>query len=272
MTFKENLLTKLRIDSLANKVRSDIAPAGNIGGKIDKDTMRELLELSPFRLQKERDLELYLLGESAPYEIIVLDNELPLYNTTVHDVAVRKSATVKEMINIGNVFKILSDKDVKVAKRAETLEKVRESALEGLDLSHTEADIEAIAQEGKVALEMKDGAGVREALTLFQELLGLVPAPGVFGVADHEIFGKVVGGQDKESQDKESQGKERLMAPLLLYNSDSLALKLLEGPLDSGKKEDVESVRRVALSKESPLLEGTDVFNYLKKEVVKKTG
>lgn len=260
MTFKENLLRKIRIDSLADKVRSSMSPAGTGGGKIDKDAMRELLELSPFRLQKERDLELYLRGESAPYKIIVLDNELPLYNTTVQDVALRKSATVKEMINIGNVFKILSDKDVKVAKREETLGKVRESTLEGLDLTHTDKDIEAMAQEGKVAFEMKEEAGVREALMLFGEMLELVPAPGVFGVEDNEIFGKVL----------EGEAKETLMGPLVIFNRQTFTLKLLEGPLDSGKKADVESVRRVAIGKESPLLEGTDVFNYLRKEVTEK--
>jgi hypothetical protein len=48
MSFKENLLTKLRIDSLADKVMASIGPVEN-GSKVDKEAMRSLLEMSPYQ-------------------------------------------------------------------------------------------------------------------------------------------------------------------------------------------------------------------------------
>ena len=50
MSYKENLLTKIKIDKLANTVIASIGPAES-GRKVDKDAMRTLLEMSPYQYQ-----------------------------------------------------------------------------------------------------------------------------------------------------------------------------------------------------------------------------
>ena len=59
MSFKENLLTKLKINRLAAKVLASIGPVES-GSKVDKEAMRSLLEMSPYQHQKVRDLDLYV--------------------------------------------------------------------------------------------------------------------------------------------------------------------------------------------------------------------
>jgi len=59
MSFKDNLLKKIKINQLSRKVLASIGPAES-GQKIDKDAMRSLLEMSSYQYQKERDLDLYI--------------------------------------------------------------------------------------------------------------------------------------------------------------------------------------------------------------------
>ncbi|MGD9325266.1 MAG: hypothetical protein PVG26_14685, partial [Desulfobacterales bacterium] len=91
MSFKENLLKKIEINKLSSKVLQTIGPADS-GLKIDKEAMRKLLEIGPYRYRKERDLDLYIEQPDDDQSIIlVLDNELPIYKTTIEDVLIRKS-------------------------------------------------------------------------------------------------------------------------------------------------------------------------------------
>ena len=127
MGFKENLLEKIEIDTLAVKVAESVTPPAE-GSKFDKSATRQLLEMDDFsHLElKDRGLELYILEKGAKKDkIIVLDNGLAIYHTTVEDVALRKSPTVKEMISIRNAIKILSDKDVRLSKRENSVQTVR---------------------------------------------------------------------------------------------------------------------------------------------------
>ncbi len=74
MSFKENLLNKIRINQLSRKVLASIGSAES-GLKIDKDAMRSLLEISPYQYQKERDLDLYIQkGDGELSRILVLDS------------------------------------------------------------------------------------------------------------------------------------------------------------------------------------------------------
>ena len=78
MSFKENLLAKIKIKRLAAKVIESIGPAES-GRKADKDAMRSLLEMSPYQYQKARDLDLYVEEiDQDLKKIFVLDNELPI--------------------------------------------------------------------------------------------------------------------------------------------------------------------------------------------------
>ena len=125
MSFKDELLKKLRINQLSRKVLVSIGSTES-GLKIDKDAMRSLLEMGPYQYQKERDLDLYIQkGDGERSRILVLDNELPIYETTVEDVLIRKSPYTKEMLSIRNIFKILNDSDVKLSRKEASLESVQ---------------------------------------------------------------------------------------------------------------------------------------------------
>ena len=59
MSFKENLLKKIKIDRISKVVFASIGTPDS-GKKIDKEKMRELLEMSPYKFRHERDLDLYI--------------------------------------------------------------------------------------------------------------------------------------------------------------------------------------------------------------------
>lgn len=77
-----------------------------------------------------------------------MDNGLAIYHTTIDDVALRKSPTLKEVVSFRNARKILSDGDVRVSKRTNPVRIVKEMLIDELDLSYTDADIDGIAYEG----------------------------------------------------------------------------------------------------------------------------
>jgi len=113
MSFKENLKNKIRIERLTQRVSQSVGTS-SASKKINKQEMRELLSLSPFVLEKSRDLELYVRKlDEKEREVLVLDNELPLYGrTSVDDVALRRSPELREMVSIRNIIKILNDSDI----------------------------------------------------------------------------------------------------------------------------------------------------------------
>ena len=112
MSFKENLLKKIQIDRLADRVSASLKPREDGVVKVDKSAMQQLLEMASYRHLHERDLDLYISPDTT--RILVLDNELARYATSVEDVALRKSPTLKEMLSIRNAIKILNDSDVVV--------------------------------------------------------------------------------------------------------------------------------------------------------------
>ncbi|MBW1822618.1 MAG: hypothetical protein JRI92_12855, partial [Deltaproteobacteria bacterium] len=62
MSFKDNLLKKIKIINMSKKVLGSIGPPDS-ERKTDKATMRRLLEMSPYTLHKKRDLDLYIKGD-----------------------------------------------------------------------------------------------------------------------------------------------------------------------------------------------------------------
>jgi hypothetical protein len=219
--------------------------------------------MSPYRYQKKRDLDLYI-RESAgkPSKILVLDNELPIYRTTVEDVAIRKSPYTKEMLKIGNIIKILKDSDVKISRKEESLQIVLQECIDGLDLTYDAADIEEIAGEGMDSLENGYADGIVESLRLFAELLTFQPPPRAFRIRHHEIIGAV----------DEQSGGEILYGPAVIFSLVDNSLRLIEDKISSIDKTQLEFFRRVAEGKEKPSLEGKKVFRYLKEAVLNKSG
>ena len=258
MPFKENLLKKIQINQLSRKVLQSIGPPES-GLKIDKDAMRNLLEMSPYQYRKERDLDLYIEQTGDGQNIIlVLDNELPIYKTTVEDVVMRKSPYTKEMLNIRNIIKILKDSDVKLSRKEASVKIVQKKCIDSLDLTYQESDIATMAKEGSDFLENGDADGVMESLALFSELLGYQSPPEAFRVPHHEIFGAV----------SEKPGGEILYGPVVAFNREDNSLRMIEDQVSNMDKTKIDFFQKVAKGKEKAAAEGSEVFRYFKEAVL----
>ena len=260
MSFKENLLKKIDIKKMSNKVLSSIGlPGGE--RKVDKDTMRRLLEMSPYTLHKKRDLDLYIKGDPEEKDmILVLDNELAIYNTTADDVTLRKSPTIKEMVSIRNAIKILNDSDVVVSKREESVKTIQKECIGLLDLSFNEADIEEIKKEGSASMENAYADGVIESLSLFGELLGFSPPPKAFKMRHCEIIGDLT---------KKESG-EIVFGPIVIYSLAYNTLMLIDKPVGMFNKEKMEYFKQVVKGNQEASKEGNEVFQYLKEAIIEK--
>jgi hypothetical protein len=257
MSFKANLLKKIQIDALAKQVIASFGPPDS-GMRIDKDAMRSLLEISIYTHQKMRDLDLYVAdSEGEQKKILVLDNELPIYLTTVEDVVLRKSPNVKEMVSIRNMIKILKDSDVKISTKGESVKTVQKECIELLDLSYNEADIEEISKDGKASLESGYAEGISESLILFSELLGYQPPPKAYRIRHYEISGAMA----------EKKAGEILYGPIVIFSRIDNSLKLIEASISSFDKEKLDYFQQVAAGKEKADIEGIDVLNFLKDQV-----
>jgi hypothetical protein len=260
MSFKENLLKKIKINQLTRRVQASIGTAES-GLKIDKDTMRGLLEMSPYRYQKERDLDLYIQkGAGELSRILVLDNELPVYETTVEDVLIRKSPYTKEMLSLKNVIKILKDSDVKISRKEASLKSVQKECIEALDLTYGPSDIEAIAKEGADSLENGYFEGILECIALLAELLEYQPPPKVFRIRHHESFGVVA---------KKENG-EFLYGPAVVLSRIDNSLVMVEDSISSLDKGKIKYFQQVAQGEEKASIEGQDVIRYLKRAVLRQ--
>ena len=260
MSFKENLLKKIEINKLSRKVLQTIGPADS-GLKIDKESMRNLLEIGPYQYRKERDLDLYIeQPDNGQSIILVLDNELPIYKTTIEDVLIRKSPYTKEMLNIRNIIKILKDSDVKISRKEASVEIVQKKCLEGLDLKFKESDITAMVKEGSDSLENGYTDGVMESLSLFSELLGYRPPPRAFQIPHHEIFGGL----------SEKAGAEVLYGPVVALSHIDNSLRLMKDQISNMDKSKIDIFQKAIQGKGKADVEGTDVFRYLKEEVLKR--
>ena len=258
MPLKENLLKKIRINQLFQKVLKTIGPAES-GLKIDKEAMRNLLEMGPYQYRQERDLDLYI---EQPHEgqsiVLVLDNELPIYQTTVEDVVMRKSPYTKEMLNIRNIIKILKDSDVKLSRKEASLKIVQEKCIDCLDLSYTESDIAALAKEGSNSLENGYVDGILESLSLFSELLNFQTPPKAFRVPHHEIFGAV----------SEKAAGEIMFGPAVALSRVDNSLRMLEDQVSNRDSTKIDLFKKVILGQEKASAEGTEVFRQLKERVL----
>ncbi len=259
MSFKENLLKKIKIDDLTRMVVNSIGVDTGGRNRVDRDSMREMLELCGYPHMKNRDLELYILEDDATKKnILVFDNDLTVYHTTVEDVIMRKSPTTKEMLNVRNVMKILNDKDVVVSKKEETARRIREKCVGTLDLSYDAPDIEGIARDGIGAFENGETDGVRETLTLFEELLGFTGPPKGFQVKQMRVTGR-------RSPD---EAGNVLYGPIVMFDPDQNILKMVTEPVSNADKEELKRIQDIAAGKKDAPVDGYPVFQELKKMVL----
>lgn len=259
MAFKDHLRKKIEIDDLVRRIRSTWGLPDS-GRRVDKDLVRELLGEGGYEKIIARDLVLYRLpvqGDSP--RLLVLDNDLPIYTTSVEDVVMRKSPLVKEMLNIRNVIKILNDADVVISKRENSLETLRKELIAGLDLHFSREDIDGLVYDGCSALENHYAEGVQDTLRLFAELLGYVSAPKVLAVPHHTVLGRIAGGG-------------RQFGPLVSYDPMHSKLKFLRQAIRLDDPEDMAAYEAVASGAAEADENGQDVFKALGREILAAGG
>ena len=260
MAFKENLLKKIEIDGMVETVRKSIGSYES-RVKLDKSTMKKLLENTAFSRTELREMELYVRpDEDRKPEILVLDNDLPIYRTTPEDVVLRKSPTIKEMVNIRNAVKILKDSDVLVSKKDASLLRIHKESLDSLDLTFSKDDIDEIQKEGIASLQRDYMDGIKEALVLYAELLELAPLPRSFQMPHHEMFGRM---------ETIENGRYRIVL-LVLYNLMQNDLKMVEREIKGTQKEILEPLKSISIGREKGTHEGDAVFTRMSEMVLSR--
>ncbi|MDZ7832536.1 MAG: hypothetical protein U5L07_12355 [Desulfobacterales bacterium] len=260
MSFKENLKQKIAVDRLAERVHRTLGASGS-GKKIDKEAMRTLLKTAGYQSTPARDMEIYRADPQAEKgDILVLDNELPLYHTTLKDVLLRKNPMIKEMVNIFNMKKILSDADVKVAKGGDTLDRIHAECLQDIDLTYTEADIQEIAADGRTACKNEASAQVEETLDLFAEILSFTPPPVPIRLPGMKILGRV----------HKDNGRVTMYGPVITYYPQENSLKFFDAYLAPAEMKKTQVYLDMVGGKETATVEGGEVFDALKNRVLKE--
>jgi glycerophosphoryl diester phosphodiesterase len=235
-------------------------PPGSVQ-KVDLKSMQTLLEMGDYQYKEERGLDLYYKDQMKQKpRIVVLDNDLPLYCTTIEDVAMRKNPTIKEMVSIRKAFRILNDKDVLLAKREETLETVKKEAIALLNLSYTESDLAFLEKDGAEAFRHHQVAGVLETIDLFAEILHYERLPK--GMLPENLT--VVGLKT------DMEGEKTLWGPLVVYHAEQNGLKLIVDQFDHSNPERLQDLLQKAEGIKTADLEGPAVFDFLKKRVLTK--
>jgi len=260
MTFKENLKAKIKLDRLLRKLVSTIKePPGK--RRVDKVLTQELLNMTDLEHKKVRDLDLYVRPlEGEIMEVLVLDNELPIYHTTVDDVALRKSPYWQEMISIRNIMKIMNDKDVIISKGKESLKRLHDNALALLDLTYTGDDLALLIEDARQGLEQKSITQIQGAFDLFFELLDFEPVSLGVPEQDFQIF----------ARPKPNGSATPAFEHLILFDEEKLTLGLKEGVFSPQSDLDLAWVRQYARGEEPADLQGIDVFESLAKLALEK--
>ena len=253
MSFRESVLQKIKVDDLTAAVLASIGPPGS-GKKVNKKAMQELLNMGGYTLQAERDLDLYILTDGSDKDtILVLDNELALYKTTIQDVAMRKSPTVKEMVSIRNAIKILKDTDVVVSRREETVKAIQAACIEGLDFHYDKEDIESMGKDGMAALDNGYADGVVEMLRLFEEILNYELLPRSLAMQHCRMSG---------APGRKTSG-EVAYGPIVVYNLMHNNLRFVDDVVGIHDKGRIEALHAIARGEGDAALEGSAVFEKL---------
>lgn len=264
MAFKENLLKKIALDQMKSRVLSTIGPSGS-GNKVDRKAMKGLLEAAGFTYMSLRGLEMYSpesSGGEGKRLILVLDNDLTIYNSTVNDVVMRKEPTLKEMISIRNAMRILNDGDVVVSRKEKSVETVYNDGLSRMDLTFTPDDIKKLEYDGRAAVEWNDSAAVLESLSLFSELLDLSPEPKAFRLENVHIRGRL--------EKKGTAGE--LFGPAVAYAIGDGSIRWIGDTVALSDKDGVRTFLDKVQGKKDPDLMGPSVIVHLAAEVMREKG
>jgi hypothetical protein len=260
MTFKENLKSKIKLDRLLQKLVSTIRePPGKRW--LDKVLTQELLDMTDLEHKKFRDLHLYIRPlEGENMEVLVFDNELPIYHTSVADVALRKSPRWQEMFSIRNIKKIMNHHDVLVSKGKESLKRLHANAMELLDLTYTRDDLTLLLEDARGGLERKSIGQIQESLDLFVDLLDFEPVSLGGQKQDLQIF----------ARPKLNSGAVPAFEHLILFDEENLSLGLKKGVFSPQSDLDPAWVMQYTRGGERADLQGIDVFEFLAEMALKK--
>jgi hypothetical protein len=229
---------------------------------LDKALARELLEMRDFEHREVSGLQLYVrLLESDMMEVVVLDNELAVYHTSVEDVALRRSPHWQEMFSVKNIRKIMNDQDVIVSKGKETLERLYANALALLDLSYTRDDLTLLVKDARSALERKSVGEIQESLDLFVELLDFEPLH--LDVLERNV--QMYAGPKLDGRAGSA------FEPLILFEEQNRALGLRKEPFSPQRDVDLAWVIQYCRGKTRADLEGMEVFEFLAELAMKRT-
>jgi len=260
MSFKENLKAKIKADTLLWELSSTMKePPGKWW--VDAALIRELLNMTDYVSRKFRDLYLYVrpLGDDT-MEVLVFDNELAIYHTTVADVALRISPCWQEMFSIRNIKKIMNHKDVLVSKGKASLKRIHANAVALLDLTYTRDDLALLVEAAHKGLEHRSMEQVQESLDLFVELLDLEPLN--LDVLKEDV--QVYAGPGQED------GSGFAFEHLILFDKESLSLGLKKGPFSPEDDLDLAWVMQYAGGEKKADLKGMAVFDFLAELVLEK--
>jgi hypothetical protein len=253
MSFKENLKAKIKLDRVLQSLVSTVRePPGRRW--LDKELTKKLLAMTDFEHKKVRNLHLYIRPlEGEIMEVAVLDNELPIYHTTVDDVTLRKSPYWQQMFSIRNVRKIMNDHDVIASKGKESLKRLYAIALALLNLTYTRDDLAPLLEDARRGLEQKSIAQTQESLDLFFELLDFQPLslevldPGFQSFARRKVNG----------------GDVPTFEHLVILNEENLSVGLKKGTFSPQMDSDLGWVMQYARGEETADLQDIEVFEFL---------
>jgi len=259
MSFTENLKVKIKADGLFRKLISTMKePPGKWW--VDAALIQELIGMTDFEHKKFRDLNLYVRPlEGEILEVLVLDNELAIYHTTVADVALRKSPLWQEMISIRNIKKIMNHHDVLVSTGKASLRRLHANALARLNLTYTRDDLVLLVEDARNGLERESIEKVKESLALFVDLLDFEPLLLDVVAGDLQVFARPL----------DEKGAVPPFENLILFDKGSLSLGLRKGAF-SPDDLDLAWVMQYVRGEKSADLKGINVFKFLTELAIEK--
>ena len=222
--------------------------------RLDLNLTRKLLDLTDFEYKEIRSLQLYVRPfKDNIFEVVVLDNELPIYHTSVEDVALRKSPFRNEMFKLRNIIKIIFDKDVVVSRGKESVKKIHEIALQLLNLKYNKDDLALIVADANWGIINKSNSHIEDAFDLFFEILGFRSIS----------FGEVQDGLQLFGRPKSDADDANIFEHIIFYEERNVSIGLEKGNFSTSQAADFERVGQYLSGEHQADLKGVDVFEFL---------
>lgn len=252
----ENIQRKITVDFLVKKIEDSLKSDDGYS-RVDRESVKILLEINGYENISKRGLDLYVKKEPAP-EVIVNDAQLARYETDIEDVALRKSPTLKEMLSFKNARKILGDSDVLKTVKKDTLSYIRSSFIKNTELA--EPDINHILKEMKIFFDAGDFEGFFKLVLVGFEIASLKYIPALSRKYGYYIFAKKF---QKENDSFFSciglldKDKKRF-----LFTKNEIKEKEFDKVLSDEKEDEILSIGMKALAEAGELIESEEYLPF----------